>query len=102
VDLAVVTAGDKTGIGWVSGSGNIGIENVEGKIVISQNEVAAGYGSKFKAPQGRKSLDELGEINGSLALFFDTPVQPIPFLDKIFKPYQTVNPENPYLKSYGW
>ncbi|MGC4235268.1 MAG: glycoside hydrolase family 2 TIM barrel-domain containing protein [Niabella sp.] len=102
IDVAVVTTGKAAGIGLWSSNGNIGVENTGGKILVSQNEIVAGYGSKFKAPQGRLPLNELDEISGTLVMFFNTSAQWPEFIEKLFMPRAIVNPENPYLESYGW
>lgn len=47
-------------------------------------------------------MDNLKEIKGTLLLFIDDPMYPISFWESIFKPYQTIVPEQPYMKSYGW
>lgn len=101
VDIAVATDKQR-GIGLWSDNGNIGVENINGSIYISQNAIVTGYGSKFTAPQKRKTMDNLKEIKGTLLLFIDDPMYPISFWESIFKPYQTIVPEQPYMKSYGW
>ncbi|WOG19181.1 glycoside hydrolase family 2 TIM barrel-domain containing protein [Bacteroides thetaiotaomicron] len=101
VDVGVITDGTR-GIGVWSSSGNIGVENVNHSIYVSQNEIVTSYGTKFTAPRGRKSMKELKHIKGTFMLFVDQPSQPIQLLESIFKPYSTVVPEQPYLKSYGW
>ena len=61
VDIAVATDKQR-GIGLWSDNGNIGVENINGSIYISQNAIVTGYGSKFTAPQKRKTMDNLKEI----------------------------------------
>ena len=100
--LAEATSPDSTGIGLWSSSGNIGLENINGHMAISQNEIVSGYGSKFKAPKGLVHASDMQEVSGKLILFISTPVKPVEFLNQTFKPYRTVNPENPYQSSYGW
>jgi beta-galactosidase len=102
VDLAVVTNPGNYGIGLQGKNGNIGVENIDNVIYVSQNAIISGYGSKFKAPKGRMSMENIGEISGSLTVFFDTPKQPVEFVRSVLGNYKPVNPENPYMKSYGW
>ena len=101
VDLAVITDDGERGIGLWSDSGNIAVENVEGSIYVSQNVIVTGYGSKFTDLKGRTSAGNIKNIKGCLLLFTDSPSRPVELLE-IFKPYSTVVPEQPYMKSYGW
>ncbi|QEC73439.1 hypothetical protein FSB73_19035 [Arachidicoccus ginsenosidivorans] len=102
VRLAAATSKDSTGIGLWSSNGNIGLENIDGRMAISQNEIVSGYGSKFKTPKGLMRASDIDEVSGRLILFITTASKPVDFLNQTFNPYKTINPENPYQSSYGW
>ncbi|UAY53818.1 glycoside hydrolase family 2 protein [Arachidicoccus terrestris] len=102
VELAEATSLDSCGLGFWSSNGNIGIENIRGRMAVSQNGIVTGYGSKFKAPKGRKPVSEIQNISGKFILFTNTPAHPAKVLNTVFDPYSIVNPERPYLDSYGW
>jgi beta-galactosidase len=102
VRLAAATSTDSTGIGLWSSNGNIGLENIDGRMAISQNEIVSGYGSKFKTPKGLMRASDIDEVSGKLILFITTASKPVDFLNQTFNPYKTINPENPYQSSYGW
>lgn len=101
VDIAVVTDHQR-GVGLWSDNGNLSIENIDGSIFVSQDVIVAGYGSKFTKPKDLIPADKLKSIQGTLILFVDQSPKPIIWFDSIFKPYRTVVPEQPYLRSYGW
>ncbi len=100
VDIAVVTDDADRGIGLWSDNGNIGIENIDNSIYVSQNAVVCGYGSKFAAPAGRTAANNK-KIRGTLTLFVDQPANAVTFLNLLFKPYKPVVSEKPYMESYG-
>ncbi len=101
VDMGLLTS-SQIGVGLWSGSSKLGVENVDESIYVSQNIFALSYGNKFAAPGNRIKASEHTNLKGRLILFVDEPTQPVDILTPIFKPYQTVVPEQPYLKSYGW
>lgn len=101
VDIGVITDGVR-GLGCWSDNGNMAVETIDGKIHLSQNAIISGYGSKFTQPKGIHPIKELTKIQGAMILFIDHPVHAVPLLEKLFKPYKTVVPEQPYFKSYGW
>ena len=104
VDIAVITDHQR-GVGLWSSNGNIGVENINGSIYVSQNAIITGYGSKFTTPEGKIVMNDLKGIKGSLMLFVDQPLNPALFLNPVFKSkdlYSIVVPEQPYLNSYGW
>lgn len=101
VDIATLTA-ENIAIGLWSKNGNLGVENIDGSVYITQNTIVMGYGSKFTEPKGRKSIADINQLNGSLLIFIDQPKSPAAFLDLIFKPYKQVVPEKPFYDSYGW
>ena len=101
-DIAAVSNSKGQNIGLWSSSQNIGLENLNGQILISQNEIVTGYGSKFKAPRGKKPVQALGTIKGSLILYVAPTHATGSPLDAVFDFNQVVNPEQPFLKSYQW
>ena len=101
VDIGMVTSTTK-GLVCLSNNGNIGIEDIGGQIHLSQNAIVSGYGSKFTLPKGALPVNEVIHIRGALALFVVKLMEPTPFTDGLFKPYHTVVPEQPYIKSYSW
>lgn len=95
-------ASTKQRIAILSKNGNVGIENIDGNIHISQNAIVTGYGTKFTTPAGLVPMDNL-VIEGSFIVFLDKVEQNKPsILKSIFKTFPTVVPEKPYLKTYGW
>jgi len=101
VDIGVATDGTR-GLGCWSDNGNIGVENVDGRIHLTQNAIVTGYGSKFTQPKGILPIKEVTQIHGSFIVFVDQPTESIPLMEQLFKPYYTIVPEQPYFKSYGW
>ena len=102
LDLAVVTDTAARAFGIAVDNGNVGVENINGSIFISQNIVVAGYGTKFTKPKQLIEAWKLNGLKGSFTVFIDQPAKPSPFLNNIFKSYSTIVPEQPFLKSYGW
>ena len=97
VDVAALTGVDGK-IGLWSDNGNIGIENVDGVIYVSQNAIVTGYGSKFTSPEGLQPIENLESIKGCLLL----SVGDTNLLNTLFAPYSTITPEQPFMKGYGW
>lgn len=102
VQLAEAFSTDSCGIGFWSSNGNLGIEHIAGRMALSQNVIVTGYGSKFKAPKGRKPVSDMQDIAGKLILFVNTPDQPSDVLNNMFDCHRIINPEQPYWDSYGW
>ncbi|WP_303207842.1 glycoside hydrolase family 2 TIM barrel-domain containing protein [Bacteroides oleiciplenus] len=100
VDVGVVTNGAQH-IAFLSGNGNMGVENVNGNIHISQNAIVAGYGTKFTSPIGLLPIADVA-IQGTLILFAENAHEDASILKSIFKMFPTVVPEKPYLRTYGW
>jgi beta-galactosidase len=102
VDLAAVCSGGSVSLGLYPGNGCLGVENENGHILISQNAIITGYGSKFKAPKGRLKIKDIKSIQGELIVFVSAGRQERGLLNEVFHPDCTVNPENPFMESYGW
>lgn len=103
VDIGVLTGtNSEAGVGLWSNSGNIGVECIDDCIYVSQNLFVSSYGNKFSAPNQSVITSDIHKLKGSFVLFIDEPSHPATILEPIFKPYKSVVPEQPYLKSYGW
>lgn len=102
VDLAAISASDGVTLGLYPGNGQLGVENKNGNILISQNAIITGYGSKFKAPKGRLKISDIKSIKGGLTIALSIPEAPVDLINGIFHPQEPVNPENPFKESYGW
>lgn len=100
VDVGVLTNG-KSGIIFLSGNGNIGIENKDGRIYVSQNAIVSGYGNKFSKPNALVPMKDL-VIKGSLTLFMENLDNSSSLGYQIFKSFPAVVPEKPYMRTYGW
>ena len=77
-------------------AGNVFLENLGGRIALTDNLVVGSYGTKFNAPHGI-AANKVGKRSGRIILKFDAGE----FNERIFGPRRFVNSENPYLESYG-
>lgn len=75
---------------------NILLENLNGNILLTDNLHSGTYGTKFSGPQGIKS-NRIGKRNGQLLIKADATS----LLQDIFGHAHSVNPEKPYMESYG-
>ena len=75
---------------------NILLENIDGKIFLTDNLVVGTYGTKFTPPAGIDA-NKLGQRKGRITLKADATE----FLNTIFGKYHKINPEQPYMQSYG-
>lgn len=100
VDIGIVT-NENQGIAIVCDNDNIGLENIEGSVFISQNAIVAGYGTKFMNPIGMVSMEDL-VIKGSFSLFAENLERLSPLIVSVFKSFPIVVPEKPYIRTYGW
>ena len=75
---------------------NIHIENVGGQIVVTDNLVVGTYGTKATSPKG-KDAAKIGTRSGHI--IFKAGAAEL--LETIFGPRRDVNPEQPYMESYG-
>ena len=95
VDLMALQS-PQTTIALCTDSRNIHLENVDGRIVVTDNLVVGSYGTKFNGPQG-KDAGKIGVQRGRITLKADATA----LLDTIFGPRRDVNAEQPYMQSYG-
>jgi len=79
-----------------SENGNIHLENVDGRIVVTDNLVVGTYGTKFTPPVG-KDANKIGVQKGRITI----KANATELLKTIFGPRHDVNPEQPYFESYG-
>ena len=75
---------------------NIHLENIDGRIVVTDNLIVGTYGTKFTPPAG-KDANKIGVHRGRITLKADAQE----LLETIFGPRRDVNPEQPYMQSYG-
>ncbi|MBM6992598.1 MAG: hypothetical protein I3J02_04955 [Prevotella sp.] len=80
----------------VAQSGNLLIENIGGRIAITDNLLVGGYGSKFAAPVYQTASD-LGQRQGCLVLRANATQ----LVYRVFGDISPANAEHPYLDSYG-
>ena len=85
-----------TSLALCSDNKDIHIENVGGQIVVTDNLVVGTYGTKAISPKG-KDAAKIGTRSGHIILKADATE----FLEDVFGPRHDVNPEHPYLESYG-
>ena len=95
VDMMTVLSPQQT-ITLCTDGRNIHLENIDGKIVLTDNLVAGTYGTKFTPPAGIDA-NKLGLRTGRIVLKADAT----DFIENIFGPLHAVNPEQPYMESYG-
>ena len=95
VDLMTVLSPQHT-ITLCTDSHNIHLENTDGNIVLTDNLVTGTYGTKFTPPAGIDA-NKLGCRTGRIILKVDA----IDFIESIFGQIHVVNPEQPYMESYG-
>lgn len=96
VDVGMIY-GEGLNIGLWSNTNNIAVENIDGSVYVSQNLFALSYGNKFASPKNRKNANEYKNLQGTLVLFNNNQL-----LENLFKPHESIVPEQPYFKSYGW
>ena len=95
VDLMTILSPRQT-ITLCTDSRNIHLENVDGKIVLTDNLVVGTYGTKFTPPAGIDA-NKLGRRTGRITMKADVT----DFIESVFRPLHDVNPEQPYMESYG-
>lgn len=101
VDIAALTGGGVP-MALYGAGGNIGIENAESSVVVSQNINAADYGDKFNKPRKMLKAADVKNAKGSLTLMPVVTEAQKAVLTPVFGAYPEAVPEQPYLKSYGW
>ena len=95
VDMMTVLSPQQT-ITLCTDSRNIHLENIDGKIVLTDNLVAGTYGTKFTPPAG-VDAQNLGRRTGRITLKADGT----DIIESVFGQLHDVNPEQPYMESYG-
>ena len=95
VDLMTILSPRQT-ITLCTDSRNIHLENIDGKIVLTDNLVVGTYGTKFTPPAGIDA-NKLGRRTGRITLKAGVT----DFIKSIFGQPHDVNPEQPYMESYG-
>lgn len=102
VDLALFTTPENKGIGFAGKQTNIGVENIDGKIVVSDNVLVSGYGTKLSSPTDECKTGDIKEIKGSFTFtVVDAQTENNLFVD-VFSPMEIVLPQKPFMKSYGF
>ncbi|MCL1943784.1 MAG: DUF4981 domain-containing protein [Candidatus Azobacteroides sp.] len=102
VDVALFTGDDNYAIGFAGNRSDLGVENIDGRIVISDNLVVVGYGTKLSQPINEQKADKIGEKRGAFCLTIVNTIQNKGLFHAVFSPYDIVLPEKPFLKSYGF
>lgn len=101
VDLMAVLS-PQAALMLCSDNRNLHLENVDGRIVVTDNLVVGIYGTKFTSPAGIDA-NKLGQRQGRLTLLScpqdKAGEDNLPAC--VFGQRRDVNPEQPYLKSYG-
>lgn len=100
VDLGLITNGC-LGVAMLSGNGNVGVENKDGRLYISQNVIVSGFGNKFGKPNELVAMKGL-EVKGAFILFMTDLKESSSLVSQVFKSFPIVVPEKPYKKLYGW
>ena len=100
VDVGVVT-NENQGVAIVCDSANIGLENIDCRVFISQNAIVSGYGTKFLNPLGLVPMENL-VIKGSFVLFAESMLEQSSLMKSVFRSFPVVVPEKPYSQTYGW
>ena len=95
VDLMAVQSSQCT-IAICTDSRNVHLEKTDGHIVLTDNLVVGTYGTKFTPPAGIDT-NKLGRRTGRITLKADATA----LLESVFGPRRDVNPEQPYMQSYG-
>ena len=96
-DVGILTVLSKENTAtFCSGNNNIHLESIEGCIVLTDNQVVGTYGTKFGRPQG-KDANMVGVRTGRITIKANVS----DLLETIFGPRRFVNPERPYMESYG-
>ncbi len=95
VDLMALVADNHT-LTLCSDRKNIHLENIDGHIVITDNIVVGTYGTKFYGPNGI-NFNKIGSQSGIIIIKGDAAQ----LLSDTFGGMKRVNPEQPYLESYG-
>ncbi len=102
VDIALFSAGTSaSGLGYIGNRNQLGVENINGTIVLTDNRWVVGYGTKStKTGAGEKPVSEMGRVRGT---FYLVPVNSkSPVFNDVFDPSKTIVPEIPFEKSYGF
>lgn len=100
VDVAVFADG-KQGIVCLPNGKQVGVENINGEVFVSQNAIAAGFGTKFTLPNDTTPMNNL-QIKGKFALFMENLNDDTSLSKQVFKAFPVIVPEKPYMKTYGW
>ncbi len=105
IDLALLSSPDGTGILVCDATGNIGVDQMDGCMTVSQNVHVAGYGSKFADPCQMLPLQDLQDKKGRMLLLpcsktaLENSVAEIFYKDAELP---VAVPARPFLKGYAW
>ena len=75
---------------------NLLLENIDGRIHITDNKVVGTYGNKFVSPTG-KDANKTGRQTGHITIKANASE----LVNSIFGPLKETNPEQPYMEVYG-
>ena len=78
-------------------SRNIHLEKLGGRIALTDNLVVGTYGTKFTPPSG-VDANKLGQRKGRITLKTAAAAE---WLESVFGESRDINPEQPYIESYG-
>ncbi len=100
VDFSLFCGEGVAPLGFAGHRNNLGVENLGGRIVFTDNKLLTGYGTKINFPgTGETPVEKVDRLSGSFSLL----LKPCPACaDRTFDPSATVVPEIPYAKSYGF
>ncbi len=101
VDIMSVHSPQGT-IALCTDSRNIHLERQGKNIVLTDNLIVGIYGTKFTSPSGIDA-NKLGVQKGRITIkaFKTKDANGLEWLESIFGPQREVNPEQPYMESYG-
>jgi hypothetical protein len=100
VELAVLSSASGEGLAVLGGAMDIGVENTQQGVVLSQNACVAGRGNKGSGPETSINAGELKRISGRFAVEVLAEDWP-PLLTRWFgQPRTPAGVQNPFYYSY--
>lgn len=86
-------------LGYVSSMPDIAVENLDGRIIFTNNVYVSGYGTKLSQPINEVKAEKIETLRGHFTLFVVDEKNEA--FDRIFSSSVMVVPEIPFSKSYG-
>ncbi len=102
IDIALFARQNSSDILGYFGKGNqLGVENIDGKIVLTDNCHVTGYGTKITHPGANEiPANQMGALKSTFYLVPASITSSI--FGKVFDSSKTIVPEIPFAKSYGY